>query len=168
MQLKDIDKARYRRHLNLVIAACIAALAAGSLGIARIFIVLFPSDSGSHFHWNLLGVALSCFFIAMVLRRIRDHDFMYEVVYVWELKQALNRITRRMAKIKKAAAEGNTDAMLALQFSYAGSRQLWQLDDNTITMEELGVWQAELDALARKYSLSLNVENYDPACLKQF
>jgi len=44
MQLIDIDKARYRKHLNRVIIGCIAVLVVGSLGIAQLLIALFPDS----------------------------------------------------------------------------------------------------------------------------
>jgi hypothetical protein len=87
---------------------------------------------------------------------------------VWELKQALNKITRKMPKLKAAGREGNADALLAIHYSYAGSRLLWQLDDNTITMDELAIKQAELDSVAAKYNLTLNADDYNEAILKQF
>ncbi|MDC0603276.1 DUF3087 domain-containing protein [Aliiglaciecola sp.] len=168
MQLIQIDKDRYRQHLNRVILVCIVSLAAGSLGIAQILIALFPDESGSHFHWNLLGVVVTGITIGWLLNKYRRHDYMTEVVYVWELKQALNRVNRKLLKLKAAANQGNVDAMLAMQYSYAGSRQLWQLDDNTIVMDELAIQQAELDSLAAKFNLTLNPEDYDEAVLKQF
>ncbi len=168
MQLIQINKDRYRQHLNRVILLCIVSLAAGSLGIAQILIGLFPDDSGSHFHWNLLGVVVTGITIGWLLNKYRRHDYMTEVVYVWELKQALNRVNRKLLKLKAAANQGNVDAMLAMQYSYAGSRQLWQLDDNTIVMDELAIQQAELDSLAAKFNLTLNPEDYDEAVLKQF
>ena len=73
-----------------------------------------------------------------------------------------------MRKLKAAAEQGDLDAMIAIQYSYAGSRQLWQLDDNTITMEELAIWQAELDALAAKYNVEPKAEQYHPAILEKF
>jgi hypothetical protein len=168
MQLITINKTRYRRHLNIVIAACIAALVVGSLGISQTLIALFPDESGSHFHWNLLGVAVTGVAIAWVLNKYRTHDFMTEVVYVWDLKQALNKINRKMLKLKAAGKEGNIDALLAMHFSYAGSRLLWQLDDNTIIMEELALAQAELDSLAAQYNVTLDADDYDAVILKQF
>lgn len=168
MQLIEINKARYRRHLNIVIVGCILALAIGSLTISQTLIALFPNESGSHFNWNLLGVVLSCVIIAYSLNKYRAHDFMTEVVYVWELKQALNKISRKMVKLKVAAAEGNVDALLAMQYSYAGSRLLWQLDDNTIIMDDLVLEQVKLDNLAAKYNLTLNTADYAEQILKQF
>lgn len=168
MQLIQIDKARYRKHLNRVIIGCGLALAGGSLAISQTLIALFPDESGSHFHWNLLGVVVTSIAIAFLLNKYRKHDYMTEVVYVWELKQALNKITRKMAKLKAAGREGDANALLAIHYSYAGSRLLWQLDDNTITMDELAVKQAELDSVAEKFNLTLNADDYDEAILKQY
>jgi len=168
MQLTNINKARYRRHLNLVIVFCIIVLAVGSLAISQSLIALFPDASGSHFHWNLLGVVLTSVTLAWLLNHYRSHGFMTEVVYVWELKKALNKINRKMLKLKAAAHQGNTDALLAIQYSYAGSRLLWQLDDNTIIMDDLALAQVELDNLAAQYHVTLNADDYDEAILKQF
>jgi len=168
MQLIKINKERYRRHLNYVIVACVATLLAGSLGISQILIALFPDESGSHFHWNLAGVVTASLIIGFWLNKYKSHDFMTEVTYVWELKKALNRINRRMLKLKAAAQEGNVDAMLAINYSYAGSRLLWQLDDNTIIMDQLAIDQAALDSLAAKYNLTLDIEKYDESVLKKF
>ncbi|MGS0534882.1 DUF3087 domain-containing protein [Pseudoalteromonas sp. SaAl2] len=168
MQLIQIDKARYRKHLNRVIIGCGLALAGGSLAISQILIALFPDESGSHFHWNLLGVVVTSIAIAFLLNKYRKHDYMTEVVYVWELKQALNKITRKMAKLKAAGREGDANALLAIHYSYAGSRLLWQLDDNTITMDELAIKQTELDSVAEKFNLKLDENDYHEDILKAF
>jgi hypothetical protein len=168
MQLIEINKARYRRHLNIVIAGCICGLIIGSLAISQTLIGLFPDESGRHFNWNLLGVVIASVTIAWLLNKYRTHDFMTEVVYVWDLKQSLNKINRRMPKLKAASREGNFDALLAIHYSYAGSRLLWRLDDNTIVMEELAMQQAELDRIALEYNLTLNLDEYDDLMLKQF
>ena len=168
MQLIEIDKPRYRRHLNIVIAVCIVCLAIGSLGIAQILIQLFPDESGSHFHWNLLGVVVSALVIGLALTKLRTHNFMTEVVYVWDLKQTLNKINRKMLRIKARALEGNANAILALQYSCAGSRLLWQLDDNTIIMDELAVEQARVDSLANEFNVKTNVDEFVLAILDDF
>ena len=91
---------------------------------------------------------------------------MTEVMYVWNLKQALNQITRKLKKVKNAVAQGDVSAMHALHFYYCGNRQLWQLDDNMITMDELAIWQAELDVQAKQYNVTLDIALYDPLILK--
>lgn len=168
MQLVEIDKQRYRKHLNIVIALCIAALVIGSLGIAQTLIALYPSTEGAHFHWNLLGVIVTAIGIGLTLKHYKPHPFMTEVVYVWELKKVLNLITRKMKKIKAEAEEGNVTALLALQFSYSGSRQLWTLDDNTILMDELAVEQAKLNALLEKFSVTLDLSQFTKDDLQAF
>lgn len=168
MQLIEINKVRYRRHLNLVIAGCVGGLAVGSLTISQTLIAFYPDKSGSHFHWNLLGVIIASVAVGWLLNKYRTHEFMTEVVYVWELKQALNKINRKMPKLKVAGRDGNADALLAIHYSFAGSRLLWQLDDNTIIMDELALEQAELDSLASQYNLTLNADDYDERILKQF
>lgn len=168
MQLIEINKARYRRHLNIVIAGCIGALIIGSLSISQLLITLFPDESGRHFHWNLLGVVCTRLTIAWMLNKYRTHNFMTEVIYVWELKQALNKINRKMQQLKVASSAGNADALLAIHYCYAGSRLLWQLDDNTIVLEELIIQQAELNNLATKYNVTFHAADYDERILTQF
>lgn len=168
MPLIDINKARYRRHLNRIIIACIVSLTVSSLAISQILIALFPDESGSHFHWNLLGVILSATAIGAALNMYKSHDYMIEVVYVWRLKQALNKINRKMTKLQAASQTGDVNAMLAIQYSFAGSRLLWQLDDNTIIMDELVVQQAQLDSLAKQYNVSLNADEYDESVLGDY
>jgi hypothetical protein len=168
MKLQKIDKQLYRSRLNVVIVACIAVLAVSSLAISQALIYLFPSESGSHFHWNLLGVIVSAIGVVMTLIKLKTHPKMHEVAYVWDLKQALNLIYRKKRKLDAAAEQGNADAMLALQFSYDGSRQLWQLDDNTITMDSLNTAQAKLDELVEEHGVKLDIANYDSAILKAF
>lgn len=162
MKLEKIDKARYRKHLNQVIVACIIVLVSGALGIAQLLIALFPSPDGSHFHWNLTGVVVTCLAIGAVLKHYKNHSYMTEVSYVWDLKQQLNQINRVTRQLKQAVDKGDVEAMQILNYAYAGSRLLWQLDDNTITMEELAIWQAELNVKADAVNLVLDVEKFDP------
>ncbi|SFB81241.1 DUF3087 domain-containing protein [Pseudoalteromonas denitrificans] len=161
MKLIEINKKRYRAHLNRIITACILSLAIGSLGIAQTLIALFPSSSGSHFHWNLIGVIITSLCLGFILIKYKNHSFMAEVAYVWDLKQALNKITRKMRKVRQGVERGDIPAMQALNFYYAGSRQLWHLDDNNITLDELTLWQADLNSQAKKYNIVLDVSQYD-------
>ncbi|MCU4675186.1 DUF3087 domain-containing protein [Catenovulum sp. 2E275] len=168
MQLQKIDKITYRSHLNRVIIACIASLTIGSLGIAQGLIALFPDPSGSHFHWNLTGVIISCIVIAIVLNKTKHHPYMREVYYVWQLKHSLNLITRKLKKVRQAADDNNINAMQILHYYYQGCRQLWQLDDNTITIDELTIWQAKLDTKANELSLELNKTEFSADDLHNF
>ncbi|OLQ91861.1 hypothetical protein BIY21_12660 [Vibrio ponticus] len=166
MQLKKIDKQLYRSRLNITIVACIAILALSSLGISQLLIYLFPDPSGSHFHWNLLGVIVSALGLVTTLIKFKSHPKMYEVAYVWDLKQELNLIYRKNKQLLAAAEQGNASAMQALHFSYQGSRQLWQLDDNTITMTSLNKAEEKLELWANTHSVSLDITQYHRDILK--
>ena len=168
MKLIKVDKARYRKHLNIVIVVCIIALTAGSLLIAQGLITVFPDPDGSHFHWNLLGVILTSLAIGMVINQLKSHDFMIEVVYVWRLKQVLNKITRKMRKLEEASNDGDVVATQIIHYSYAGSRLLWELDDNNIVMEELLIKQSKLDNLAEQYQIELDADNVDLKALDNY
>ena len=168
MLLIEIDKSRYRRHLNIALAICISFLLVSSLGIAQLLIALFPAEQGSHFHWNLLGVVISVLIVVVVFKSNKQHPFSLEVIYVLDLKHALNLITRKMGKLQQAALMGDKNALLALQFSYTGSRKLWLLDGNTITLGRLEESQAELDALLLKYELTVDITKYSSELLKNF
>ena len=168
MLLIEIDKTRYRKHFNIVMGAVIAFLVVASLAIAQVLIALYPAAEGSHFHWNLLGVIVSVIITVIFININKQHPFLIEVLYVWKLKQALNLVTRKMRKLLIAAKMGDKNAMLALQFSYSGSRQLWTLDDNTITLANLEKSQAELDALLEKYDLIVDIKEYHSDLLKLF
>ena len=168
MQLKEISKQKYRRHLNIVIILIMVFLTIGSLAVAQMLIMLFPSESGTHFNWNLTGVVISALSLLLLLVKFKRHAFMMEVAYVWDLKQALNQVTRKMAKLKTAAENGSSDAMTAIHFSHTGTHQLWLLDDNTLNMSSLVQWQKELDALAQRYNLTLDVNAYHSGILKAF
>lgn len=168
MLLIEIDKDRYRHHLNIVMITSIVFLLLSSLSIAQLSIYFFSATQGSHFYWNLLGVIVSVVIVATMLITNKRHAFLYEVVYVWELKQALNLISRKMFKLQQAAKMGDVNALLALQFSYTGSRQLWLLDDNTITLSNLDKSQVELDALLLKYGFTIDIKEYKGSLLKDF
>lgn len=93
---------------------------------------------------------------------------MVEVVYVWDLKQQLNRIHRKLRKIEAAVENNDNDAMVILNFMYRGSKQLYELDDNTITMGSLVSKINALDRRVQYSGLNLSTNDYDPMMLDLF
>jgi len=168
MQLREIDKTRYRKHLRLVFAGMAAVLIIIAISTSALLINLFSTPEASHFMHNLAGVVIAAFFVGFVLTKLRQHPFMFEVVYVWDLKQQLNRISRKQRKIEAAADEGNHDAMIIMNYLYRGSKQLYLLDDNTITMEDLAVKIQVLGSRMEAAGLSLSTDSYDPSMLERF
>jgi hypothetical protein len=93
---------------------------------------------------------------------------MTEVVYVWDLKQQLNRIYRKQRKIEAAVENDDQDAMIILNFQYRGSKQLYELDDNTITMQGLVSKIKVLDKRMKAAGLSTSTDEYEPGMLDRF
>jgi len=168
MQLENIDKARYSKHFKLVFVAVVAALLVISISTSSLMIQLFTDGEGSHFWLNLAGVVIAALITGSFLRKFRQHPFMYEVMYVWDLKQQLNAVNRKQKQLKEAAEQGDAVAMQALNFCYQGSRQLFLLDDNTLTMEELERWMDELQTLADDHQVDLDLEQYEPSVLSNY
>jgi len=168
MQLIEINPERYRQRLNKVIFACIGVLSIGSLAVSQLLILSFPSATGSHFHWNLTGVVFTTALLLFVLNKLKTHPFLYEVNYVWDLKKTLNHINRRMKKLETASQHGDKTAINILHFSYSGSRQLWELDNNTITINHLTSLENKLTELAQKYQVTLDINHYNSNQLVEY
>ena len=168
MQLREIDKTRYRKHLKVVFAGIVAVLIIIALSTSALLIYLFSNPESSHFMHNLAGVVIAAAFVGFLLTKLRQHPFMFEVVYVWDLKQQLNRIHRKQRKIEATVEDGDHDAMIIMNYLYRGSKQLYLLDDNTITMEDLAIKIQALDSRMEAAGLSLSTDSYDPSMLDRF
>lgn len=168
MQLENINKQRYRKHFNIVIVAEIIALASLSLAISQSAIYLFTDREGTHFWLNVAGVAIALLLIGSVLNRYKSHDFMTEVYYVWRLKQQINYIHRKTQKINQAVEQDDVNAILIMAFYYKACRQLYELDDNTITLSSLTQKSNELERKIESLSLSIDINDYQQDMLKSY
>ncbi len=168
MTLTNINKTRYRKHLKVVFFFIVLVLTVISLSSSTLFIYLFSTPDVSNFYHNLAGVAFSAVIVFILLKKMRQHTYLYEVVYVWDLKQHLNRIQRKSHKIEVAVESNNVDAMIIMNFMYLGSKQLYELDDNTITMGDLLRKIAALEQHIKESGLDLATTAYDPSMLDQF
>ena len=168
MRLREIDKTRYHKHLRVVFAGIAVSLMIIAVGSSTLFIYLFSNPEVSHFSHNMAGVVVAAVMVVIVLNKFRQHPYMFEVVYVWDLKQQLNRMHRKVRKIEAAVDNNDDDAMIVLNFMYRGSKQLYELDDNTITMEGLVNKIRVLDQRMEDAGLSLSTDKYDPTLLDKF
>ena len=168
MQLREIEKTRYRKHLRVVFVGIAAALMIIAVASSTLFIYLFSRPEVSHFLHNLAGVVAAAAVVFFVLHRVRSHPYMSDVVYVWDLKQQLNRIHRKLRYIEAAVENNDHDAMIIMNFMYRGSRQLYELDDNTITMDGLISKISILDQRMENAGLSLSTVSYNSAMLSRF
>lgn len=168
MQLIEIDKTRYRKNLRVVFAAIAVALAIIALGSSTLIIQLFSSPDVDHFWHNLAGVVLAGIVVAFTLNKLRAKPFMFEVIYVWDLKQQLNRIHRKQKKIEAGIEKDDREAMIIMNYMYRGSKQLYELDDNTITMGALNSKINVLDREMKDADVSTSTDEYDPSMLDRF
>ena len=168
MKLQEIDKHRYQKHLRLTFAGIAIVLAILALGISTIMIRLFSTPDESHFWFNLGGVVIAAVIVVKILQSLRQHPFLTEVVYVWDLKQLLNRIYRKQRRIEELAESNDHDAMRVLLFQYRGSKQLYELDDNTITIDSLMLKLRRLETRMQEAGLDTEPDEFDPALLDKF
>jgi len=176
MKLIDINKARYRKHLNIIIIAFIAVFMTLALIFGQTLIAMFGdtivNDGSSNFRYNFAGVVLALLACAAILSQLRNKTFFTEVYYVWQIKQLINLIYRKLAVIKKVAAESDHknyhSALTVLYYYYKASQQLYLLDDNTITLSSIN---KELSSIEEKISLAdknITIDDFNKAMLALF
>ncbi|MDU0112781.1 DUF3087 domain-containing protein [Psychrosphaera aquimarina] len=168
MKLENIDKTRYRKHLNKVILACIVGLIVLSLSISTLVIYLVNDGESSHFWINFAGVVIASIIIGSILAKYKQHPFMYEIAYVWDLKQVLNQIHRKSKKINLAVNENDVTAIEIMYFYYKACIQLYTLDDNTITLSSLNIKAAELDRQIASLNLTISTDNFERKSLSAY
>lgn len=177
MKLIDIDKKRYKKHLNLVSIALVIGLSVLSLVFGALLIAAFGSNvseniagegSTGNFRLNLLGVIFAVVICVVVMLRIKGTLFMTEVYYVWRLKALQNRIYRRLKSIKVAAKKHDLNALIVLNYYYESLKQVYFLDNNTLTMSKVEKDIAELQHVIAEDKLTVSLEQFDEDMLKGF
>ena len=168
MKLRQIDKNRYSKHYKIVFAAIAIELIVVSLVSSTLLISWFSSPDESHFTLNVVGVVVAALLALYAVYRYRKHPFMDEVVYVWKLKKQLNLIYRKQHKIEPLIEDNNVDAMVIMNYMYQGSKQLYELDDNTITLGDLAIKARHLNTKLKEKDLKLTADDYYSGLLDQF
>jgi len=158
MKLRDIDKSRYQKHLRIVFISMAASLLIMSPILSLLLIFVFSEPNASHFMHNVASACIAAVVVFFVLTKLRQHPFMEEVVYVWDLKH----------KIEAAVENDDRDAMIIMNFQYRGSEQLYELDDNTITMDELTASIIRHDKVLEKAGLTTSTDSFDPSMVKNY
>lgn len=168
MELKDIDKPRYRKHLNRVIVGFIASLTILALLFGYVLIAVFSSPGEDNFKLNLAGALMGLVICGGVLSKLKSSAYFYEIYYVWQLKQLQNQIYRKLKKIKLATETNNMKAVGILYFYYTSLRQVYLLDDNTLTMSKVNGDLQVLQGKAEAEGVDLDSLIFDKQDLKAF
>ena len=168
MKLQTIDKALYRKRLNILLVVSIAVLLITSLSVSNILIASFGSEvEGDNFWWNLIGVVAGLVVISGLFKVMVTKPFMAEVNYVRSLKKEMNRIYRSSKKLQAALEVDNENAIIISYFNLQACKQVYQLDNNTLTMDELNEKIRLLDEKIAVLGLTISVEDYQSDLLKQ-
>ena len=165
MQLININKARYRKHLNIVIAGFIVTLLILALVFGQLLIASFGQENISNFRYNLLGVVLALLACAAILHSLKNSVFFKEIFYVWQLKQVQNLIYRKLKKIKVGVNNNESNAMIILLFYYQSLQQVYQLDDNTLTIANVDKQLNDLQETITNKCLKINAEQFNKKLL---
>ena len=168
MQLINIDKALYRKHLNIIIGGFIATLLVLALVFGQFLIMSFAQEGVSNFKYNLLGVILSLLACAAILHSLKSSLFFKEVYYVWQLKQVQNSIFRKLTKIKAAAKDDDNNALIILVFYYQSLKLVYLLDDNTLTMSKVEQELNALDHTIANKNLTVTAEQFEKSLLSSY
>ncbi len=168
MKLQTIDKALYRKRLNILLVVSIAVLLITSLSVSNILIAFFGSEvDGDNFWWNLIGVASGLAVISALFKIMVGKPFMAEVNYVRGLKKEMNRIYRSSKKLQTALDANDKNAIIISYFNLQASKQVYQLDNNTLTMDDLNEKIRLLDEEIAGLGLSISVEDYHSGLLEK-
>lgn len=168
MQLINIDKSRYRKHLNIVIVSFIAALLVLALVFGQLLIAAFEEEGINNFRYNLLGVVLALLACAAVLHSVKKSDYFKEIYYVWQVKQIQNLIYRRLKKVKSAVNNDDNNALIVLLFYYQSLKQVYQLDDNTLTIATVDKNLSDLHETITNKSVVISIEQFDKKLLDSY
>jgi hypothetical protein len=168
MHLEDIDKSLYRRRFRFVFVAIVVVLTIVALGTSTLLIKLLGTPGGLHFWLNLTGVVVGAAAVLLTLIKLRQHPYLREVVYVWDLKQQLNHIYRKQRKIEPLVDENDPEAIAIMYFFYRGSQQLYELDDNTITMDTIGLKLRALERRIADLGINITTDSFRKVMLERF
>ncbi|ABI39820.1 conserved hypothetical protein [Shewanella sp. MR-4] len=173
MKLQQVDKTVYRSNMNLFMVVLVLGLIISSLGFGAGLIALFgveavPGEPTGNFHWNLLGVILAVLLSSAIVYQLKTQPFFKEIYYVWQLKQLQNRIYRKLNKIRAAATNNDINALITMLFYFTSLRQVYLLDDNTLTLSSLDKELTELQAQCDALGLTLSAEQFEVTLLAGF
>ena len=158
MQLHPIDKARYSKQVKFIFIGICLFMIVVSLLSSTLLIHFIPAEDGDNFWRNVAGAITAVSAVAIIYQRMKSHAFLKDIVYVRQIKAQLNYIYRKQRKLLACAAQGDAVAMAILDFSYRASAYVFELDDNTLTLEELQTARSQLQQWTEQFEVEELVE----------
>lgn len=172
MELKQIDKTLYKQRLNRFQGGLVAMLFVVGLAASSFYIELFGNPDGSNFIYNLAGVITAVLSAILLFSLVKEKPYMAEIRYMWKLKQELNRIYRASRKLEAALEDEQNNevfhtALVIRYFSLHGSRHLYQLEDNTLTLDDLNKQIEEFDERLESLGKTISTDDYRAELIQQ-
>ncbi|OMO34412.1 medium chain reductase/dehydrogenase [Vibrio sp. 10N.222.47.A9] len=174
MKLQKINKEEYRKKMNLLLVLLVGSLALFAIVFGSILIELFGSagsvtgEATGNFHLNVFGVILSVALNAFIASRVKGHNYFKEALYVWNLKQIHNQIYRKLKRIQPKAEQGDREALTILYFYYTTQKQVYDLDNNTLTIKMVQQSLDNIVELSKKWSIELDIEAFSKDLVAKF
>ncbi|MDH6028067.1 DUF3087 family protein [Vibrio splendidus] len=174
MKLQKINKEEYRKKMNLLLVSLVGSLALFAIVFGSILIELFGSagsvtgEATGNFHLNVFGVILSVALNAFIASRVKGHNYFKEALYVWNLKQIHNQIYRKLKRIQPKAEQGDREALTILYFYYTTQKQVYDLDNNTLTIKMVQQSLDNIVELSKKWSIELDIEAFSKDLVAKF
>ncbi|WP_135457111.1 DUF3087 family protein [Vibrio echinoideorum] len=174
MKLQKINKEEYKKKMNLLLVSLVGSLALFAIVFGSILIELFGSvgsvtgEATGNFHLNVLGVFLSVALNAFIASRVKGHDYFKEALYVWNLKQTHNQIYRKLKRIQPKAEQGDREALTILYFYYTTQKQVYDLDNNTLTIKTVQQSLDNIVELSEKWSIELDIKAFSKDLVAKF
>ena len=174
MKLQKINKEEYRKKMNLLLVSLVGSLALFAIVFGSILNELFGSAGSAtgevtgNFHLNVLGVILSVAMNGFIASRVKGHDYFKEALYVWNLKQMHNQIYRKLKRIQPKAEQGDREALTILYFYYTTQKQVYDLDNNTLTIKTVQQSLDNIMGLSEKWSIELDIEEFSKDLVAKF
>ncbi|MCC5517148.1 DUF3087 family protein [Vibrio splendidus] len=174
MKLQKINKEEYRKKMNLLLVSLVGSLALFAIVFGSILIELFgsagsvPGEATGNFHLNVFGVILSVALNAFIASRVKGHNYFKEALYVWNLKQIHNQIYRKLKRIQPKAEQGDREALTILYFYYTTQKQVYDLDNNTLTIKMVQQSLDNIVELSEKWSIELDIEAFSKDLVAKF
>lgn len=125
-------------------------------------------EQPTNFKYNFLGVLLSLLTCIFILHRLRNSDVFDEVYYVWQVKQQQNAIYRKLKRIKAGADNDDVTAFIILNFYYASLKQIYLLDDNTLTISKLNSDIAALEETLEGKNLTISTDQFETSMVTSY
>lgn len=174
MKINTIDKERYRQRTNIIIGAFLFVLAVSAVSFSTVLIALFGNtqiiegESTGNFTWNVIGVVIAIAVTLSLFNQAKHHEYFAEIYYVWRLKQLHLRIYKKLPQIESAAMNKNQHAVAILKFYYLTQKQIFELDNNTLTLSSVERELKKIEQRELDWQLSITGKEIDEAWLDDF